>query len=54
MRGYFRANRLIMTIWEDAVDRGYVARETLAGTAVRVAVTEGGGARFLRVHGRVS
>ncbi len=40
-----------LTIWEDAVDRGYVARETVAGAAVRVAITEGG-ARFLRAHGR--
>ena len=40
-------------IREDAVDRGYVARETVAGAAVRVAVTEGG-AKFLRAHGRVS
>ena len=43
-----------LTIWEDAVDRGYVARETaIAGAGVRVAVTEGG-AQFLRAHGRVS
>jgi hypothetical protein len=36
-----------LTIWEDAVDRGYVARRpTVEGT-----VTEGG-ARFLREHGR--
>jgi hypothetical protein len=41
-----------LTIWEDAVDRGYVTRE-VAGTAVRVAVT-GGGEQFLRAHGRVS
>ena len=39
-----------LTIWEDAVDRGFVARETV-GSAVRVAVTEDG-ARFLRMHGR--
>jgi hypothetical protein len=42
-----------LTIWEDAVDRGYVARETVAGIGVRVAVTEGG-TQFLRAHGRVS
>ena len=41
-----------LTIWEDAVDRGYVARETVAGAGVRVAVTEGG-ATFLRAHGRI-
>jgi len=42
-----------LTIWEDAVDRGFVTRESVAGTGVRVAVTEGG-AQFLRAHGRVS
>ena len=31
-----------LTIWEDAVDRGYVTRETVAGAACVVAVTEGG------------
>jgi hypothetical protein len=41
-----------LTIWEDAVDRGFVTRETSAGPAVKVAVTESG-ARFLRAHGRV-
>ena len=40
-----------LTIWENAVDRGYVARETVAGAGVRVAVTECG-ATFLRAHGR--
>ncbi len=41
-----------LTIWEDAVDRGYVARETaIAGAGVRVAITEDG-ATFLRAHGR--
>ncbi|WFU17986.1 hypothetical protein [Bradyrhizobium sp. CB3481] len=39
-----------LAIWEDAVDRGYVAREPAAG-GVRVAITEGG-AKFLREHGR--
>ena len=40
-----------LTIWEDAVDRGYVVRRpTLVG--LRVTVTEGG-AKFLRAHGRV-
>ena len=42
-----------LTIWEDAVDRGFVARENIAGAGVRVAITEGG-ARLLRAHGRVS
>ena len=40
-----------LTIWEDAVDRGYVARQPVAGHGVRVAVTEDG-AKFLREHGR--
>jgi hypothetical protein len=40
-----------LTIWEDAVDRGYVTRETIAGAGVRVAVTEGG-ETFLRANGR--
>jgi hypothetical protein len=42
-----------LTIWEDAVDRGYVARETFAGTGARVVVTERG-ATVLRAHGRIS
>jgi hypothetical protein len=42
-----------LTIWEDAVDRGYVARESVAGVGVRVAITEGG-EKLLREHGRVS
>ena len=42
-----------LTIWEDAVDRGYVARESVAGVGVRVAITEAG-EKFLREHGRVS
>ncbi len=41
-----------LTIWEDAVDRGFVTRESIAGAGVRVAVTEDG-AQFLRAHGRV-
>ncbi|MBA2398512.1 MAG: hypothetical protein H0V72_07400 [Bradyrhizobium sp.] len=41
-----------LTIWEDAVDRGYVARRpTVEG--LRVAITEGG-AKFLREHGRAN
>ena len=39
-----------LTIWEDAVDRGYVTRQPMAG-GVRVAITESG-ANFLRAHGR--
>jgi hypothetical protein len=40
-----------LTIWEDAIDRGYVARRpTVEG--LWVTVTEGG-ARFLREHRRI-
>jgi hypothetical protein len=42
-----------LTIWEDAVDHGYVARQSVAGVGVRVAITECG-QKFLRAHGRVS
>ena len=41
-----------LTIWEDAVDRGYVARESVAGVGVRVAITADG-EKFLREHGRL-
>ena len=40
-----------LTIWEDAVDRGYVTREVVAGLGIRVVVTADG-ARFLRAQGR--
>ncbi|AWL99329.1 hypothetical protein [Bradyrhizobium amphicarpaeae] len=40
-----------LTIWEDAADRGYVARETIAGVGLVIAVTEGG-EKLLRAHGR--
>lgn len=40
-----------LTIWEDAADRGYVARETVAGLGLVIAVTEGG-EKFLRANGR--
>jgi hypothetical protein len=40
-----------LTIWEDAVDRGFVTRDSVAGAGVRVTVTEGG-EKFLREHGR--
>jgi len=40
-----------LTIWEDAVDRGYVARRpSIEG--VRVTVTDSG-EQFLRAHGRM-
>ncbi len=40
-----------LTIWEDAADRGYVARETVPGIGMVIAVTEGG-ERLLRSNGR--
>ncbi len=42
-----------LTIWEDAVDRGYVARKSVAGGGVHVVITKGGEV-FLRTHGRIS
>ena len=42
-----------LTIWEDAVDRGYVARQPIAGVGVRIAITPDG-EKFLRAHGRAS
>jgi hypothetical protein len=41
-----------LTIWEDAVDRGYVARRSVAGQGVHVAITASG-AKLLREHGRI-
>jgi hypothetical protein len=40
-----------LTIWEDAVDRGYVTRQPVAGQGVLVAITSSG-EKFLRDHGR--
>jgi hypothetical protein len=40
-----------LTIWEDAADHGYVARETIAGIGLVIAVTEGG-EKLLRENGR--
>jgi hypothetical protein len=40
-----------LTIWEDASERGYVARETIAGLGLVIAVTEGG-EKLLRANGR--
>ena len=40
-----------LTIWEDAVDRGYVVRQPVGGEGVRIVVTNAG-ERFLRRHGR--
>ena len=40
-----------LTIWEDAVDRGFVEREAVAGFGVIVTVTQDG-ERLLRANGR--
>ena len=42
-----------LTIWEDAADRGYIARETVAGFGMVVTITEEG-QRLLRAHGRAA
>jgi hypothetical protein len=42
-----------LTIWEDAVDCGYVARVSVAGAGMTVTVTEDG-EKLLRRHGRVN
>jgi hypothetical protein len=42
-----------LTIWEDAADGGYVARETIAGFGMIVVVTEDG-EKLLRAHGRIN
>jgi len=42
-----------LTIWEDAVDGGYVARETIAGFGLIVTVTEDG-EKLMLFHCRVS
>ena len=41
-----------LTVWEDAVDRGLVARKCVEGQGTRVEVTEAG-QRFLREHQRL-
>jgi hypothetical protein len=41
-----------LTIWEDAADRGYVAREAVAGVGTLVTVTDQG-KKLLREHDRV-
>jgi len=42
-----------LTIWEDAVDRGYVAREAVAGLGTVVTATADG-EKLLRDNGRAS
>jgi len=41
-----------LTIWEDAVDCGYVARESVAGFGVIITVTEDG-EKLLHNNGRI-
>ena len=41
-----------LTIWEDAAESGYVARESVAGVGLVVKVTADG-ERLLRTHGRI-
>ena len=41
-----------LTVWEDAVDRGFVVRKPIEGQGMLVAVTASG-QRFLRQHGRL-
>ena len=40
-----------LTIFEDATEHGYVARESVAGSGLFIAVTANG-VEFLRAHGR--
>ena len=42
-----------LTIWEDAVDSGYVARAGASGSQAMVVVTEDG-RKWLHRHGRLS
>jgi hypothetical protein len=40
-----------LTVWEDAIDRGFASREHAKGREVMIRLTAAGGA-FLREHGR--
>jgi hypothetical protein len=42
-----------LTIWEDAAESGYVARESVTGVGLMVKVTADG-EKFLRAQGRIS
>jgi hypothetical protein len=42
-----------LTIWEDAVDSGYVARAKASGSLAMVVVTDEG-RKWLRAHGRLN
>ncbi|MGY3448011.1 hypothetical protein [Bradyrhizobium sp. USDA 4353] len=41
-----------LTVWEDAADLGYVAREAIAGIGLCIVVTASG-AQLLRDNGRI-
>jgi hypothetical protein len=51
--GTWRTSCPRLTIWEDAADRGYVARDTIAGLGMIVTVTKEGEA-LLRAYGRMA
>jgi hypothetical protein len=42
-----------LTIWEDAAESGYVARESVADLGLVIKVTEDG-RKVLRAHGRIN
>jgi hypothetical protein len=42
-----------LTVWEDAMDRGFAAREQAKGREVMIRLTAAGRG-FLREHGRIS
>ncbi len=42
-----------LTIWEDAAESGYVARESVAGLGLVIKVTEDG-RKVLRAHRRIN
>jgi hypothetical protein len=41
-----------LTVWEDAIDRGFAAREHVRGREVMIRLTAAG-REFLREHGRI-
>jgi hypothetical protein len=51
--GAWRTSCPRLTIWEDAAERRYVTRETIAGFGIVVTVTEDG-EKLLRANGRMS
>jgi hypothetical protein len=42
-----------LTIWEDAVDSGYLTRASAAGPGAMIVVVTEQGREFLRAHGRL-